>query len=192
MNVFLGNNSSPHSSGPAGAVGQVSATVPSEVDVIANAVGGFCGFLGWAARYGHEMKEVAQATDPAFRAGGLDCEFFLSLSTALSASFNYGYGEREGLFFALEAEEFEWLPLLPISEVIVAVNHVYVLTRQLDLGDGDVIPALALEIQTDQQSLWHCCHQAEEAGFSCCDYDDAQGTWTEKFAPVRVPVRFWI
>lgn len=182
----FGSPHSHHPEPPAGAM--APATVP--VEVIANAVGGFHGLLGWASRYGHEIREVVQASDPALRGSGLPCEFFLSLSTALSASFNYGLGEREGLFFALEAEEFAWLPLLPMTEVVVGAHHVYVLTREIDLGEGDVIPSMALEIQTDNPSLWHFAHQQTSAGFTCYDYDDSKGAWLEKFAPVRVPVRF--
>lgn len=158
---------------------------------VGEAVAGFQGFIRWAAAYGYELRHNRR-TLGGIADGHSD---FLDLSAAMSASFNFGYDSSDqAVFFAVEQEEFEWLPFLPIEEVVVssrdgARGEIYILTSRVDLGEGDELPPLAIQVQTDQPKLWAAFPTAKDIGFMCVRFD-GEGVLVEEFSPKRYPLRF--
>lgn len=153
----------------------------------ADAVAGYSSFLGWASRYGHNLVEG----DGAELGGGEGrSAIFLELSTPLSASFNFGYdASDQSIYVAVEPEEFDWLTLMPVAEVLIGRNAIYILSRPIDLDFGEFLPPVALKVATNQPMLWHAFPKAQDIGFMCVRANEG-GYVVEEFHCARYPLRF--
>lgn len=154
----------------------------------ADAVAGFNGFLAWASRYGRELAEGDGEELGLERAG--PSSVILELSAPLSASFNLGYDATDqSIFVAVEPEEFDWITLMPVSEVVIGGSSIYVLTRPIDLAEGDRLPPVVLRVSTNQPLLWRAFPKAMEIGFMCVRANEG-GYIAEEFRCSRYPLRF--
>lgn len=147
----------------------------------------FMGFIGWASQYGHELRQCA----PDLVALGVAGEHpvTLELSAVLSASFNFGYDPQDqAVFMAIDKEEFEWLPDLPIAEVVIGISEVYVLIRSVSLG-GEVFEAMAITVRTGQPKLWRAFPDAGTVGFMCVRHAE-QGYEVTELSGKRFPLRY--
>lgn len=138
-------------------------------------------FIGWASMYGHELRE-----------GPIDKNssgVSLELSASLSASFNFGYqAGDQTVYVAVEPEEFEWLPQLPISEVLVGLEKLYVMTNAVII-DGEKIDAMAIGILIGQPKLWRAFPDATTIGFMCIR-SAIEGYAVTDIASERYPLRY--
>lgn len=172
---------------------QVATVRPESVDrieYVAEAVAGFQGFIRWAGSYGYELRHSHQVVQEV----GEAYSEYLELSAVMSASFNFGYDSSDqSIFIAVEQEEFDWLPFLPIEEVVVSAEggkgNIFILTAQVDLGDGDVLPPLAIQIRTDQPKLWQAFPNARDIGFMCV-LVEGDGIQVHEFSTKRYPLRY--
>lgn len=155
--------------------------------VHADAVAGYTGFLKWASVYGRDLEEE----DGAELGGGkARLSIFLRLSMGLSASFNFGYdASDQSIYMAVEPEEFDWLTLMPISEVLIGRSVIYILSRPVDLEQGEFLPPVALKVATNQPMLWHAFPNAQDIGFMCVRANEG-GYMVEEFHCSRFPLRF--
>jgi len=147
----------------------------------------FAGFIRWASMYGHQIQESSCLTDRILAAGS---PVVLELSVALSASINFGYIPKDDstVYMAVDSEEYEWLPKMPISEVVVGIDKVYVLTAAYEC-DGELLDAMAIAVRTDQSMLWRAFAEAKEVGFMCVKHSDA-GMEVTDIDLGRYPLRF--
>lgn len=172
---------------------QAATVRPESVDrieYVAEAVAGFQGFIRWASVYGYELRHSHQVA----REVGEKHSEYLELSAAMSASFNFGYDSSDqSIFFAVEQEEFDWLPFLPIEEVVVSAEggkgNIFILTAEVVLGEGDVLPPLAIQVRTDQPKLWQAFPDARDIGFMCVLVEN-EGMQVQEFSTKRYPLRF--
>lgn len=148
---------------------------------------GFVGFVKWASNFAHEITERKLPIERGLNHNGYSV--FLELSAGLSASINFGYDPTDQtIFLAVEPEEFAWLPLLPIEEVVVGREQVYVLTREIVL-DGEHFKPIAIAVHTNQPKLWRAFPGADSVGFMCLHFSDA-GYEVSEFAGQRSPLRY--
>lgn len=153
----------------------------------ADAVAGFNGFLAWVSRYGRDLGEGDGEELDVERVGRTSV--ILELSEPLSASFNLGYDATDqSIYLAVEPEEFDWITLMPVAEVVIGASSVYVLTRPIDLDAGEVLPPVVLRIATNQPLLWRAFPQAQEIGFMCVRANEG-GYVAEEFHGQRYPLR---
>ena len=158
----------------------------SEPAIHADAVAGYAGLLKWASVYGRDLVEE----DGAELGGGTGrASIFLKLSMGLSASFNFGYdASDQSVYIAVEPEEFDWLTLMAISEVVIGRSTIYILTRPVDLELGEFLPPVALKVATNQPMLWHAFPNAQDIGFMCVRANEG-GYIVEEFHCTRYPLR---
>lgn len=150
-------------------------------------LGAFIGFIKWASMYGHELVENRRVAEEGIAKDNYPV--FLELSSALSASINFGYDSSDQtIFMAVDAEEFVWLPKLPIEEVVIGREQIYVLTRPIEL-DGELFEAMAIAVQTGQPKLWRAFPGADTIGFMCVEHPHPHYEVTE-FSGERFPLRF--
>jgi hypothetical protein len=141
-------------------------------------------FIRWASLYGHELRsgshnELPEATSSAS----------IGLSTSLSASFNFGYNaEDQSVFVVLEQSEFDWLPDLPIAEVLVGRKQLYVLTHEVVVDDVAIV-AMAISIDVGQPKLWRAFPYATTIGFLCIRHTEL-GYQVIEEASQRYPLRY--
>lgn len=151
----------------------------------ASALAGFVGFMRWASQYGHDIRPNQRPVVGA----GESAPVKLELSAVLSASFNFGYDpENQAVYIALDAEEYEWLSLMPVAEVVVGVGEVYVITHAIEL-DGEQLDAMLITVQTGQPKLWRAFPDATTVGFMCVRYKDT-GMEVSEFSNDRYPLRY--
>lgn len=153
----------------------------------ADAVAGYSGFLKWASLYGRDLVEEDGA-----ELGGNHGRLavFLKLSMPLSASFNFGYdASDQSIYIAVEPEEFDWVTLMPINEVLIGQSAIYILTRPIDLDLGEFLPPVVLKVSTNQPMLWHAFPKANDIGFMCVRANEG-GYMVEEFHCTRYPLRF--
>lgn len=159
----------------------------SDPTAYAEAVAGYSGFLGWVSRYGHNLVE---GDDPELDGEEARDAILLELSVPLSASFNFAYDATDqSIYMAVEPEEFDWLDLMPLSEILIGRDAIYIMCRAIDLGDEGVVPPVALKIMTNQPLLWHAFPQAQDIGFMCVRVKEG-GYVVEEFHAGRFPLRF--
>ena len=131
---------------------------------------GFVGLLKWASSYGHELLSSAHVVE-----SGISKEkypAFLELSVPLSASLNFGYDpDDQSIFMVVEMDEFEWLQRLPIEEVVVGRENVYILTYPITLAD-EVLEPIAIAVKSGQKKLWRAFPGATTIGFMCIHHSD--------------------
>lgn len=150
-------------------------------------VGALIGFIKWAALYGHELVESAHVVEQGIARENYPV--FLGLSSVLSASINFGYDPSDqSIFMALDKEEYAWLPQLPIEEIVIGRQQIYVMTRPMVI-DGDSFEPMAIAVQTGQPKLWRAFPGATTIGFMCVEHSDSAYEVAE-FAQERFPLRF--
>lgn len=147
----------------------------------------FVGFIRWASTYGHEIRESKRLLEN----GIVNSDFpvALELSAILSASINFGYDAKDqAVFMALDPEEFDWLPSLPIAEVVVGRDEVVLLTSPVEV-DGEKFDAMAITVLTGQPKLWRAFPDAKSIGFMCLQHSES-GFDVNLIAPERYPLRY--
>lgn len=147
---------------------------------------GFCGLLQWAERYGHEMGGTV-APDVRLLLEG-DNSVELEFSSALSASFNPGFGSDESVYLMVTSEEYEWLSLLPINEVVVSDSSVCIICRGIKEGNFE-IAMMAMRVYTDQPKLWAAMRGRSSIHFGCIQHNDMDYEVSE-YMHESVPLRF--
>lgn len=151
------------------------------------ALGALVQFLKWASQYGHEIRPTSRFAERGVV--GHEVPVMLELSTGLSASFNFGYEpSSQSVFMALDPEEYEWLPKLPITEVVVGREEVYVLTSAIELEEVP-IDAMAFTIRSGQPKLWRAFPNANNVGFVHLSHAGASHEVIDVY-PARFPLRF--
>lgn len=138
---------------------------PHESAVILTA---FSSFIRWASLYGHELRIGAHG-----ELDGIATGASLALSSSLSASVNFGYNAEDlSVYVVLDQEEFDWLPDLPVSEVLVGRERLYVLTQAVVVEDVE-IESMAIAIEVGQPKLWQAFPEAVTIGFLCLRHSEA-------------------
>lgn len=141
-------------------------------------------FIRWAALYGHELRSGSHNELPEVASSAS-----IGLSTSLSASFNFGYNaEDQSIFVVLEQEEFDWLPDLPIVEVLVGRERLYVLTKEV-VVEEIAVEAMAISIDIGQPKLWRAFPYATTIGFLCLRHSEVGYRVTEE-SMQRYPLRY--
>lgn len=146
---------------------------------------GYCGMIEWAARYGNELSVPARP-DARLMGDGVGIE--LEVSFALSASFNPGFGPDDSVYLMVTMEEYAWLSLVPIQEVVVSDTAVCVICRGIREGEFE-IAMMALRLQTDQPRLWASMRGRSVIRFGCVHHSDA-GYEVSEYMPEGAPLRF--
>lgn len=162
-------------------------TLKEEPALHADAVAGYCGFLKWASKYGRDLVEDdgMELGESAGRQSVI-----LKLSMGLSASFNFGYNAADqSIYIAVEPEEFDWITLMPVEEVMVGRDMIYILSRPIDLELGEFLMPVMLKVTTNQPLLWHAFPDARDIGFMCVRLNEG-GYMVEEFHSARFPIRF--
>lgn len=127
----------------------------------------FSSFIRWASVYGHELKGGALG-----ELDGIATGTAMALSSNLSASVNFGYNpEDQSIYVVLDQEEFDWLPDLPVAEVLVGRERLYVLTREVVVDDL-AIESMAIAIEVGQPKLWQAFPDAVTIGFLCLRHSE--------------------
>lgn len=147
---------------------------------------GFCGLLQWAERYGHEMVGSVAPDVQLLLQGSAPVE--IELSSALSASFNPGFGSDENVYLMVTTEEYEWLSLLPINEVVVSDSSVCIVCRGIKEGSFE-IAMMAMRVCTDQPKLWASMRGRSSIHFGCVQHNDTDYEVSE-YMQESVPLRF--
>lgn len=153
----------------------------------ADAVAGYSGFLAWVSRYGHDLVEGDGDELGLERVGRT--AVVLEASAPLSASFNLGYdASDQSIYVAVEPEEFDWITMMPVAEVVIGGSSIYILSNPIVLDAGEFLPPVALRVVTNQPLLWRAFPKAREIGFMCVRANEG-GYVAEEFHSGRYPLR---
>jgi hypothetical protein len=114
----------------------------------------------------------------------------ISLMDTSSTAFRVGYSpDPSVLYLAVSDQMFNWIVNLPIDEIVVGNNCIYIVTMPFSYGDNSA-PALAIKLKNTQNGSWMAFKDtAREVGFVCVRHD-AGGMTVDEYTDTISDLRY--